>query len=49
MAMTGHSTPEMDNRYDTVDEDDKRRAVAKMESYLASVDQNVDQKRDLKT
>jgi len=45
MAMTGHSTAEMDNRYDTVDESDMKVAMSKMGAFLASVDQTVDQKR----
>ncbi|MGZ6292110.1 MAG: hypothetical protein ACXWMK_07980, partial [Syntrophales bacterium] len=43
MSITGHSTPEMDFRYDTVDETDKRKAVDQMEGFWKSVDQNVDQ------
>ena len=40
------STSEMDNRYDTVDERDMRTALNRMTSFLASVDQNVDQRRN---
>lgn len=43
MKITGHSTNEMFERYNTVDEDDIRQAVDQMEGYLKSVDQNVDQ------
>jgi len=43
MEITGHSTREMFDRYNRIDEDDTRKAVAQMEGYLASVDQNVDQ------
>ena len=45
MEITGHSTREMFDRYNTIDEKDVREAVDKLEVYLASVDQNVDQKR----
>jgi hypothetical protein len=41
MAMTGHSTPEMDNRYDTVDEQDKRAALDRMTASLESVSRDV--------
>ena len=43
MKITGHSTREMFLLYDTVDSNDTRNAVAQMESFLKSVDQNVDQ------
>lgn len=43
MKITGHSTMSMYDRYNTVDDDDTRKAVAQMEGYLKSVDQNVDQ------
>ena len=43
MEITGHSTSEMFNRYNTIDEDDLRQAVDQMEAYLRSVDQTVDQ------
>lgn len=43
MKITGHSTREMFLRYDTVDSNDTRKAVAQMEGFLKSVDQNVDQ------
>jgi integrase len=43
MKITGHSTREMFLRYDTVDATDTRKAVDQMESFLKSVDQNVDQ------
>ncbi len=46
MKITGHSTNEMFERYNTVDEDDIRQAVDRMEGYLKSVDQNVDQATD---
>jgi hypothetical protein len=43
MEMTGHSTSDMFERYNTIDEDDIRSAVDQMDRYLKSVDQNVDQ------
>ncbi len=45
MAMTGHSTRAMFDRYNKVDLDDTRQAVDQMEVFLASVDQSVDQKQ----
>jgi hypothetical protein len=38
MKITGHSTREMFDRYNTVDEEDARDAVGKLHYYLASVD-----------
>jgi len=43
MAITGHSTREMFDRYNSVDADDKREAMAQFSKSLQSVDQNVDQ------
>jgi integrase len=43
MEITGHSTREMFDRYNTVDEEDTRKAVDQMTGYLQNVDQNVDQ------
>ncbi len=43
MKITGHSTREMFDRYNTVDKKDGIDAVEKMELFLESVDQNVDQ------
>ena len=37
MEITGHSTREMFDRYNTVDEDDTRDAIETMENYLDSV------------
>jgi integrase len=37
MEITGHSTREMFDRYNTVDLDDKKEAVKRFEGYLASV------------
>jgi len=43
MAITGHSTREMFDRYNTIDLEDAQQAVDKMQSYLSSVDYSVDQ------
>ncbi len=40
MKITGHSTREMFDRYNTVDADDARQAINKMQSYFTNVDQN---------
>ncbi len=42
MEITGHSTREMFDRYNTVDDEDKRQAIDQLQRYLESVDQNVD-------
>jgi hypothetical protein len=45
MEITGHSTREMFDRYNTIDEEDIRRAIGQFQGYLSqSVDQTVDQK-----
>ena len=43
MEITGHSTREMFDRYNTIDEDDSRKAVEQMATFLQNVDQTVDQ------
>ncbi len=43
MEITGHSTREMFDRYNTIDEEDTRKAVDQLEAFLANVDQTVDQ------
>jgi len=43
MEITGHSTREMFDRYNKVDEEDTRNAAEKLQLFLATVDQNVDQ------
>jgi integrase len=43
MEITGHSTREMFDRYNTVDHDDVQNAASQMEVLFASVDQSVDQ------
>ena len=44
MRMTGHSSREMFDRYNTVDEEDMRGAFDQMRTFLENVDQNVDQR-----
>ncbi len=48
MEITGHSTSEMFDRYNTVDEDDTCKAVDQLEVFLEFVDQTVDQTDKLK-
>jgi integrase len=43
MAITGHSTSAMFDRYNTVDLDDTQQAVDRLVMFLANVDQSVDQ------
>lgn len=43
MSITGHSTREMFDRYNTIDEEDTRLAISKYQGFVKSVDQNVDQ------
>ena len=43
MAITGHSTREMFDRYNTVDIEDTRKAIDQLQAYFQSVDQTVDQ------
>ena len=43
MAITGRSTREMFDRYNTVDLDDTRKAVDRFEKHLEFVDRSVDQ------
>ena len=43
MEITGHSTRQMFDRYNTIDLSDTRNAVDQMGAYLESVDQTVDQ------
>ena len=43
MQITGHSTREMFDRYNTIDSEDTRQAIKQLQGYLQSVDQNVDQ------
>ena len=43
MEITGHSTREMFDRYNTIDEEDVRKAVDQLEVFFGNVDQTVDQ------
>jgi integrase len=43
MEVTGHSTREMFDRYNTIDEDDTRKAISQFETFLKNVDHSVDQ------
>ena len=43
MEITGHSTRQMFDRYNTIDIDDTRQAIGQLQDYLANVDQTVDQ------
>ena len=45
MAVTGHSTRTMFDRYNTIDEDDTHRAVDQFGRYLKNLDQSVDQEQ----
>ena len=47
MAITGHSTRAMFDRYNTIDLEDTRLAISRMEAYVANVDQTVDQEDKL--
>ena len=47
MKITGHSTREMFDRYNTVDADDARQAIEQMQGYLANVTQTVTQVENL--
>jgi len=42
MEITGHSTREMFDRYNTIDHDDRRDAINRYGAFLQNVDQNVD-------
>ena len=45
MAITGHSTREMFDRYNKVDMEDTRKAVDQLEVFFRNVDRNVDHKQ----
>jgi uncharacterized protein (DUF433 family) len=48
MEITGHSTREMFDRYNTIDEEDIREAIGQFQGYLSQgVDQTVDQEASL--
>lgn len=42
MEITGHSTREMFDRYNTIDHDDRKEAIDKYRTFLLNVDQTVD-------
>jgi hypothetical protein len=42
MDITGHSTREMFDRYNTVDEDDRQQAVKELLSLLKNFDHSLD-------
>jgi integrase len=43
MEITGHSTREMFDRYNTIDNEDTQKAISQLSTHLQSVDQTVDQ------
>lgn len=43
MKITGHSTREMFDRYNTVDHENKRNAINQLQAFFANSDQNSDQ------
>ncbi|EFK06395.1 conserved domain protein [delta proteobacterium NaphS2] len=43
MAITGHSTRQMFDRYNTIDEEDKKKGLEKMGYFLAGAHQNAHQ------
>jgi hypothetical protein len=43
MEITGHYTRQMFDRYNTVDDEDRRQAVDKLSGHFQIVDQIVDQ------
>ena len=43
MAITGNSTREMFDRYNTVDEEDTRKAIDQLQGYFQDSDQSNDQ------
>jgi len=47
MEITGHSTREMFDRYNTIDDDDTRQAVDQMQAFLRNVDHSVDQQENI--
>ena len=47
MEVTGHSTREMFDRYNSIDEDDTQKAVDQLTTFLNSVDHPVDQANNI--
>ena len=48
MAITGHSTREMFDRYDTVDAEDAQRAIGQFGDYLKTLDKTLDKSPKIK-
>jgi integrase len=48
MEITGHSSRSMFDRYNTIDEDDTRKAIDQLENHFSNVYQTVYQKQDNK-
>ena len=46
MKITGHSTREMFDRYNTIDMDDTRAEMEQLEIYFPNVDHSVDQMKE---
>ena len=46
MEVTGHSTREMFDRYNTIDVEDRREAVRRLETFLGRESKNIDQNID---
>jgi len=49
MAVTGHATREMHDRYDKIDKGDIRQAANRLEGFFQSVDQTVGQPEERKS
>ena len=49
MEITGHSTRQMFDRYNTIDEDDKRQGMEKLRYFLAGAHQNAHHAENLET
>jgi hypothetical protein len=47
MKITGHSTRQMFDRYNTIDMEDGRKAVDQLRGYLKNVDQTLTKTRNL--
>ena len=45
--ITGYSTRKMFDHYNTVDKDDTRKAIERLEAFLVNVYQNVDQTKKM--
>jgi hypothetical protein len=43
MSITGHAPKDMDDRYNRVDDSDKRTAVRRLEEYRKNIDHSIDQ------